>query len=78
MSDDQKTRLNGMKCRQYYTLKIEGYERQDKKAGRQIDVENYIDLGWFSNELSQHKECTVCHTPYGCSVEDGRVLSNIT
>ena len=30
----------------YFKNKAEGYKRQDKVAGREIDEENYIDENW--------------------------------
>jgi hypothetical protein len=67
-----------MKREQFFTLKIESYEKQDKKAGRVIDTVNFIDIPWFVRELTQHKECQLCHTPYYGELEDGRFLSNIS
>ena len=35
----------------YFKNKVEGYEKQDKVAGREIDEENYIDEHWCLNHF---------------------------
>ena len=43
----QSQEFNAELLRKYLTDKIEGYKQQDKKANREIDPENYINLHWF-------------------------------
>jgi len=78
MSTNQKDLLRVMKRKQFFTLKIDGYNRQDRKAGREIHQEDFIDIDWFVAELLKNKECKVCHTPYYGQIEDGKFISNIS
>ena len=42
----------------YFKNKVEGYKKQDKVAGREIDEENYIDEQWCLNHF--HGCCAHC------------------
>ena len=42
----------------YFKNKVEGYKKQDKVAGREIDEENFIDEQWCLNHF--HGCCAHC------------------
>lgn len=78
-SEQEKTALYYAKIRQYFRLKIEGYERQDKKAGREWKAGEYITNVWLSNELKKHNKCSNCKKLYEIDIDDdNKVRSNIT
>lgn len=78
-SEQEKTSLYYAKIRQYFRLKIEGYERQDKKAGREWKASEYITNVWISNVLKKHNKCGNCKKLYVIDIDDdNKVRSNIT
>jgi hypothetical protein len=72
-------RLTASKMEQYFRLKIANYVVQDKKAGREIDKENYVTTEWVRQcFFHQNKECCICKSPLEFEITDGSVLSNLT
>ena len=59
-------------------MKIDGYIRQDKKADRVLNNDDYIDLNWFLTEMSSNPVCACCKAPYKMFLDNGNVQSNIT
>lgn len=76
-SDIEK--LTTWKKKQYFKLKIKGYQRQDKIAGREWTPDDYITIDWIEEEYDKvAAHCCVCSAPYETNVVDGRVHSNLT
>lgn len=40
--------------------RIESHIWADKKAGRSVDIENYVDKEWVSEELAKNETCRLC------------------
>ena len=70
--------LTHSKLKQYFELKVDGYKKQDKKAGRQFTDSDFVDYEWIVNEYNRNKYCPVCSQKYVLGVCDGQVESNIT
>ena len=68
------------KIRQYFELKVDGYKRQDKIAGRAFDVADYVTAEWISEEYDklENETCLSCNTPYETVANNGEVHSNLT
>lgn len=78
-NDKELEMLKGYKRLQYLKLKIAGYIRQDKHAGREIDKEEYITPEWFYENLQKQKlQCLYCKEGFYATLADGKCNSNIT
>ena len=60
----------------YFKNKIEGYKRQDKVAGREINEENYIDEHWCLNHF--HGCCAHCGVIVFIEMKAGKLSTNFT
>ena len=69
----------------YFRTKIADYKRQDKKANREIDENEYITAEWLYDQISQNPFCCghhdhICGVPLEYYLNDANntVESNIT
>ena len=60
----------------YFKNKVEGYKKQDKVAGREIDDENYIDEHWCLNHF--HGCCAHCGVKFFIEMKAGKLSTNFT
>ena len=60
----------------YFKNKVEGYKKQDKVAGREIDEENYIDEQWCLNHF--HGCCAHCGVKFFIEMKAGKLSTNMT
>ena len=60
----------------YFKNKVEGYRKQDKVAGREIDEENYIDEQWCLNHF--HGCCAHCGVKFYIEMKAGKLSTNFT
>ena len=79
-SESEIQNLQKSKIQQYLSIKISGYQRQDKIAGRQWDDQDYVTIDWIHGEWEKLdvKSCFVCGTPYAFDINEGQVKSNLT
>ena len=54
--------LNKQFSQVYLKKKVQGYKEQDKKAGREMDLENYITPEWLDNNLDNR--CYFCEDTF--------------
>ena len=60
----------------YFRNKVENYKIQDRRAGRDINDEEYITAEWC---LSQFKSrCKKCNTSFNFETKKGKLCSNFT
>ena len=55
---------------------MDGYKKQDKIAGREIDEENYIDEQWCLNHF--HGRCAHCGVKFYIEMKAGKLSTNMT
>ena len=60
----------------YFKNKVENYKKQDKKAKRQIDENNYINIEWMFENINT--VCSHCEDVLEYEVAEGKVISNFT
>ena len=60
----------------YLKNKIEGYKRQDLKSGRELNEDNYIDVGWCMDRLKG--TCQKCGGDFHIEIKKGTLTSNFT
>ena len=60
----------------YLKNKIEGYKKQDMKAGRELNEDNYIDVGWCMERL--RGTCQKCGGDFHIEIKKGTLTSNFT
>ena len=60
----------------YFKNKIEGYKKQDKVAGREIDVENYVDEELCLNHV--HGCCAHCGVKSYIEMKAGKLSTKFT
>ena len=60
----------------YLKNKIEGYKKQDLKAGRELNEDNYIDVGWCMDRLKG--TCQKCGGDFHIEIKKGALSSNFT
>ena len=78
-SEKEIQNLTESRKKQYFTLKIENYKRQDLEAHRLIDKANYVTLDWFYEQLKQETKCSLCGMDYYVVLnDDNDVVCNIT
>ncbi len=63
--------------KQYFQNKIEGYKYQDRKAGRELDKEDYIDVKWCVEKL-KNGHCHKCGVSFDFEVKGSKISSNFT
>ena len=57
---------------QYFERKVLNYIEQDKKAGRDVEGNEYVDVDFLMNLMNN------CNEPLVIDFEDGKVSSNIS
>ena len=55
---------------------IESYKQQDRKAGRKINDENYIDAEWCLKRMRGH--CQKCGKGFELETKRGKLCGNFT
>ena len=60
----------------YFKNKVEGYKKQAKVAGREIDEENYIDEHWCLKHF--HGCCAHCSVKFYIEMKAGKLSTNFT
>ena len=61
---------------QYFERKVLNYIEQDKKAGRDVEGNEYVDVDFLMNLMNT--QCENCNEPLVIDFEDGKVSSNIS
>ena len=61
---------------QYFERKVLNYIEQDKKAGRDVEDGDYVDVDFLMNLMNT--QCENCNEPLVIDFEDGKISSNIT
>ena len=61
---------------QYFVRKVLNYIEQDKKAGRDVEGNEYVDVDFLMNLMNT--QCENCNEPLVIDFEDGKVSSNIS
>ena len=73
----QKDDYDARVLRKYLGFKIENYKQQDEKAGRSINVDNFVDCNWFINQFG--KACPRCGDCFKFDINNGKVVDcNLT
>ena len=60
----------------YFKNKVENYKLQDRKAGREINEEEYITPEWCLKMFKSR--CEKCNTAFNFEVKQGKLCSNFT
>ena len=60
----------------YYNRKVENYKLQDRKGGRQIPKEGYVNTDWFLNNITN--SCNYCGCGFTIDINRGGIKSNLT
>ena len=60
----------------YFKNKVEGYRQQDKRASREINEDNYVDVEWCMDRLQS--TCGKCGCDFYFETKKGVVTSNFT
>ena len=60
----------------YLKNKIEGYKKQDLKAGRELNEDNYINVDWCMERL--RGTCQKCGGDFHIEIKKGALSSNFT
>ena len=61
---------------QYFERKVLNYIEQDKKAGRNVEDGDYVDVDFLMGLMNT--QCENCNEPLVIDFEDGKVSSNIS
>ena len=84
-TENEITRSKNSHINLYFRTKIADYKRQDKKANREIDENEYITAEWLYDQISQNPFCCghhdhICGVPleYYLNDTNNTVESNIT
>ena len=64
------------KLMNYFKNKIEGYKQQDKKAGRELNLDSYVDVEWCMDRLTS--TCGKCGCDFYFETKKGVITSNFT
>jgi len=71
--------LERSKRKQYIEMKVLNYKKQDEKAGRKYDKNDYITADWIKEIFyKQYQECVRCKCQLEMDIYNGSVKSNIT
>ena len=68
--------LQEQKLRKYLSNKIEGYKQQDIKAGRDLNLDNYVDVDFCMERL--RGTCGKCGCDFYIETKKGVINSNFT
>ena len=68
--------MNEELIRNYFQNKINGYKIQDRKAEREIDEENYINIQWCLDRFKGY--CGKCGVKFEFETHNGQLSSNFT
>ena len=68
--------MSKIRVETYFKNEIMNYEEQDKKAGRDVEDVDYVDVEFLMNLMNT--QCENCNEPLVIDFEDGRISSNIT
>ena len=60
----------------YFKNKIEAYKQQDKKAGRELNLDNYVDVEWCMDRLNG--TCGKCGCDFYFETKKGNINSNFS
>lgn len=79
-SDAEVERLSDSKIKQYFRFKCEGYKLQDKKAGRAITDDDFVNENWIHDQLNKCEyKCVHCAKHFEINMDDeGYVHSDVT
>ena len=50
-NDDANDRMEHNQLINYLKNKVEGYKRQDLNAGRELNLDNYVDVEWCMERM---------------------------
>ena len=71
--------LTASKMRQYFSMKVNNYKLQDKKAGRTFNNDDYVTVDWIrETKIEQKNECAICKFALELCLNNGSVTSNVT
>ena len=68
--------MSKIRVETYFKNEIMNYEEQDKKAGRDVEDVDYVDVEFLMNLMNT--QCENCNEPLVIDFEDGRISSNVT
>ena len=79
-SKDEVERLSDSKIKQYFRFKCDGYKLQDKKAGRAITDDDFVNENWIHDQLIKCEyKCVHCAKHFQIDLDDeGIVRSDVT
>ena len=75
-NDKANERMEQQLLVNYLKNKIEGYKRQDLKASRELNEDNYIDVDWCLDRLKG--TCQKCGVDFYIETKNGLLSSNFT
>ena len=75
-NDKANERMEKQLLINYLKNKIEGYKRQDLKASRELNEDNYIDVDWCLDRLKG--TCQKCGVDFYIEPKNGLLSSNFT
>ena len=75
-NDKANERMEKQLLINYLKNKIEGYKRQDLKASRELNEDNYIDVDWCLDRLKG--TCQKCGSDFYIEPKNGLLSSNFT
>ena len=68
--------MSKLRVETYFKNKHVNYEEQDKKAGRDVEDGDYVNVDSLMNLMNT--QCENCNEPLVIDFEDGKVSSNIS
>ena len=75
--EDDEDKEGKYKEENYFRRKVASYKEQDKRAGREIDEDGYVDIDFLTNLVNTNCEC--CGDILELDEDDdGNIVSNIT
>ena len=74
--DADENDMSKIRVETYFKNKIMNYIEQDKKAGRDVEDGDYVDVEFLMNLMNT--QCENCNEPLVIDFEDGKVSSNIS
>ena len=60
----------------YFKNKIEAYKQQDRKTGRELNLDNYVDVEWCMDRLNG--TCGKCGCDFYFETKKGNINSNFS
>eukprot|EP00438_Fugacium_kawagutii_P018169 Skav234138 [mRNA] locus=scaffold1519:11582:14900:- [translate_table: standard] len=73
-SNDTNDELNMKNIISYFERKIENYKLQDRKAKRKIPKDNYVNIQWFKNNITNN--CNYCGCGFSISINKAQRKNN--